>query len=120
MPPAPIPPNEADRLAAPHEYNVLDTKCEETPRDKGFLRPGEGVAARAVAERVREAIATSLRALGWHVTASVGSVTFLDPPADEAAAMAAADERMYPAKGAGRNMVASETYFTRGELQSAD
>jgi diguanylate cyclase (GGDEF)-like protein len=77
------------------------------------LLPGEGTAALVVAERIRDSIATSPHDDAWDVTASVGAMTFLDPPKDVAMALAAADAQMYLAKAAGRNMVASDGHSAR-------
>ena len=58
-----------------------------------------------VAERIRYAVAARMAGLGREVTTSVGAVTFFTAPADEAEAIALADELMYAAKAAGKNRV---------------
>ena len=63
-----------------------------------------------VAERIRTALEEGLAARGWPVTASIGSVTFVEPPADESVALAAADMQMYAAKHAGCNRVVQHAY----------
>lgn len=69
------------------------------------LETADQAGAAAAGERVRQAIATALTALGHRVTASVGAVLFQTPPADPEAALAAADTQLYAAKRAGRNRV---------------
>lgn len=66
---------------------------------------GDEVDGAAGGERVRAAIKECMDEHSWPVTASVGVVTFMEAPADVAEALAAADELMYAAKAAGRNMV---------------
>lgn len=80
---------------------------------------GDGSEAYAVAERVRDTIAAGMAAMGMAVTASVGAIAFLDPPADEAAGMALADAQMYAAKAAGKNQVRCRDFLAAPEPAGA-
>ncbi|HEY4253745.1 MAG TPA: sensor domain-containing diguanylate cyclase [Roseomonas sp.] len=60
---------------------------------------------RRIGERLCTAIRDGLAACGWPVTVSIGSTVFLSPPADTAAAIRIADDRMHEAKRAGRDRV---------------
>ncbi|WP_431272062.1 diguanylate cyclase [Dankookia sp. P2] len=65
----------------------------------------EGVNVPAIAERVRLAVRARMALLDRPVTVSVGAVSFLGAPADEAGAIAAVDSLMYAAKAAGKDRV---------------
>jgi diguanylate cyclase (GGDEF)-like protein len=69
------------------------------------LGSGDAREVASVAERVRQTVAARMSELGRGVTASVGAVTFLSPPADEAEAISAADGLMYAAKAGGKDRV---------------
>lgn len=85
------------------------------------LAETDGPGARAVAERVREAVAAEPVAVGEasaiRVTVSVGVATFPGDAGEDAALLAAADRALYAAKQWGRNRVveAREVDATRGE-----
>lgn len=81
---------------------------------------GSAEDARRTAERVRAGIAEAMSLAGWRITASIGAVTFIDPPRDPAAAIIQADRYMYAAKQSGGNRVASHAHFQRGGLLAAD
>jgi diguanylate cyclase (GGDEF)-like protein len=66
---------------------------------------GDGREISQVAERVRRTVEERMETQGRTVTASVGAVSFLVPPKNEAAAIAEADRLMYAAKAAGMNRV---------------
>lgn len=68
---------------------------------------GDGTEAAVVAERLRRRIEHTLADGEWPVTASIGAVTFAEPPRDATAALAIADLHMYAAKESGRNRVVS-------------
>jgi two-component system, cell cycle response regulator len=75
------------------------------------LLPGAGPdAARVVAERIRDAVASSSVSIGDEavsVTLSLGLATTASGPADVDSLIAAADAALYRAKAAGRNRVAT-------------
>ena len=73
---------------------------------------GEARAARLVAERIRGVIASVMAERGWDVTASVGAVTFVDPPRDGSTAMNIADVYMYAAKTTGKNRIKFHEHIT--------
>lgn len=73
---------------------------------------GNGTEAALVAERLRARLERAMRAQGWAITASIGAVTFVDPPRDETAALAIADLHMYAAKDSGRNRVVSHDHLS--------
>lgn len=58
-----------------------------------------------LAERLRATLEARMAAQGWPVTASIGAVTFPEPPASASAAVDLADRHMYAAKAAGKNRV---------------
>lgn len=93
-------------------------RIEDTPARVGgdefaaVLVGGDGSEAQIVAERVRHRIEETMREKGWPVTASIGSVTYVDPPRDENAALAVADLHMYAAKQSGRNRVVSHNHIS--------
>ncbi len=76
-----------------------------------LLIGGNGEEAGLAAERIRQAVARRMAERGWPVTVSVGAVSFLSPPKDEAEALSAADELMYAAKAGGRNRVLRRDYL---------
>jgi diguanylate cyclase (GGDEF)-like protein len=61
----------------------------------------------AISHQLRHAVAESMRDSGYTVTASIGSVTFEDPPESVDAALYGADEAMYRAKQGGGDCVVS-------------
>lgn len=61
-------------------------------------------------ERIRQEIRIELRLRGWAVTASVGLLTFTNPPSSVSEALAVADALMYRAKQGGKDRVASAAY----------
>lgn len=69
------------------------------------------VAARAV-ERIRSRIVEAMRARGWSVSASVGVVTYRDPPSSVEEMLRDADAAMYAAK---RDEKGGVTYRELGE-----
>lgn len=71
----------------------------------------------AVAERVRLAVRARMALLDRPVTASVGAVSFLGAPADEARAIAVVDALMYAAKAAGKDRVMHRSFG--GEVAAA-
>ena len=93
-------------------------RAEDTPARLGgdefgvVLVGGEAKAAHLVAERIRASIASVMADRGWDVTASVGAVTFIDPPRDEATAMKVADVYMYAAKTTGKNRIKFHDHIT--------
>lgn len=73
------------------------------------LFPESGPSEAAIAlERLRGALERSLAVGPWPVTASVGGVTFLTPPASVDDLVQQGDARMYAAKSSGRNQVHHE------------
>ncbi|HEX2058541.1 MAG TPA: GGDEF domain-containing protein [Actinomycetota bacterium] len=56
-------------------------------------------------DRARAAVTAIARATGYQISVSIGAVTFLQPPADAAALVRAADAAMYEAKRAGKDRV---------------
>lgn len=66
--------------------------------------------ARSLAEKIRARVAAVAGKNGWGVTASVGVVTFPDPPSSLAEAIRAADDLMYRAKDGGRDAVVAEVF----------
>lgn len=65
-------------------------------------------AAKALLERIVNAIATEMAAQEWPTTASIGAHVFLTPPETLSIAIQKADAVMYRAKNAGRNRVLIE------------
>jgi diguanylate cyclase (GGDEF)-like protein len=65
-------------------------------------------AAAVVAEKIRALLERELSDTGHPVTASLGVVTFLEPPRDAGEIVHRADDLMYAAKRSGRNVVARE------------
>ena len=63
-----------------------------------------------VGERIRQEVRDELRLRGWAVTASVGVLTFNNPPSSVSEALAAADALMYRAKQGGKDRIASAAY----------
>ncbi|HZF74789.1 MAG TPA: sensor domain-containing diguanylate cyclase [Acetobacteraceae bacterium] len=78
------------------EFCVL-LACSEPDRVQGRVE--------RVAERVRRLIGERMAARGWAVTASVGAVAFMRPPASATAALTLGDRLLYEAKAAGRDRV---------------
>lgn len=77
------------------------------------LLPETGAApARLVVEKLRQALADIVPAHGWRITASIGVVTYLVPPASVDGMLREADRLMYAAKQSGKNAVAHETQNT--------
>lgn len=68
--------------------------------------------ASVAAERIRAGIENLMEIHGWDVTASLGAVTFTEPPQNEDVALALADSLMYKAKQSGRNRIVFETFST--------
>ncbi|SBT10509.1 putative Diguanylate cyclase [Candidatus Propionivibrio aalborgensis] len=66
--------------------------------------------ARETLERLREAIAASMRAAGCDVTASIGAVSYLNTPSLLDELIAAADAVMYEVKESGKNFVQVKKY----------
>jgi diguanylate cyclase (GGDEF)-like protein len=58
-----------------------------------------------LAERIRGEILRGMQAHSWPVSASIGAVVFMVPPASTDAVLSAADAAMYAAKNAGKNRV---------------
>jgi diguanylate cyclase (GGDEF)-like protein len=76
-----------------------------------LLVGGNGDEAAVAADRVRQAVNRRMQAGGWDVTASIGAVSFLVPPADTAEAIAVADGLMYGAKRRGKDTVLRQDYL---------
>jgi diguanylate cyclase (GGDEF)-like protein len=62
-----------------------------------------GVEAVEAGEKLRRAVSSAMNSGGWAVTASVGVVSFVDPPERVDDLLRAADELMYEAKDRGKN-----------------
>jgi diguanylate cyclase (GGDEF)-like protein len=79
----------------------------------GFLLPmTDENGARTVVERTLKHLADAVAAGEWHVTFSIGVVTFPFPPQDAEQAIRAVDALMYKVKNGGKNGVAYETAET--------
>jgi diguanylate cyclase (GGDEF)-like protein len=65
------------------------------------------VACDSICHQLRHAVAEGMRDSGYTVTASIGSVTFEEPPESVDAALYAADKAMYDAKQGGGDRVVS-------------
>ena len=86
------------------------TRCEDIAARIGgdefvVILTGNNVNASDAAERIRTQIALRMDANGWPVTASIGVISFIDPPKDAAEALSVADDLMYKAKLAGKNRI---------------
>jgi hypothetical protein len=80
---------------------------------KGFETVSAIEAQRIVALRSYNVLDTICEeTFDWHVTASVGAVTFVDPPRDETTALKVADICMYTAKSMGRNRIMFHEHIT--------
>src|SRR5437899_307052 len=65
--------------------------------------------ARIVVQKLREALSDVVVAHGWRLTASIGVVTYLVPPASVDAMIGNVDHLMYTAKQGGKNAVQHAT-----------
>ncbi len=75
-----------------------------------ILMPDAGVErARASLARVSAALADAM-AVRWAVGATIGAITFLEPPSDVESAVRAADDLMYRGKQAGRGRIMIESW----------
>ena len=72
-----------------------------------YLPDTDPDAAQPMLERLRESLST--RQDGWPITASIGAVSFLEPPATLEEAVHDVDALMFRAKRAGKNRVLIET-----------
>jgi diguanylate cyclase (GGDEF)-like protein len=61
--------------------------------------------ARALLERLRSELESSLSEAAYPVSASIGAVSFLEPPDSVDQLLGAADDRMYAVKRSGKNLV---------------
>jgi diguanylate cyclase (GGDEF)-like protein len=67
------------------------------------LLSGDATQTLIAAERVQIYLNMQMRANGWAVTASIGAMSFTNPPASASEALNMADRLMYQAKAAGKN-----------------
>ncbi|HST50809.1 MAG TPA: GGDEF domain-containing protein [Pyrinomonadaceae bacterium] len=85
---------------------AFDTVARLGGDEFAVLMPETGEqAARAVVCRVRRQLREVARLHGWHVTFSIGVVTWDAPPASVDEMLRAADDLMYSAKRLGKNTV---------------
>jgi len=87
---------------------TTDTSARLAGDEFALLMPetGNDVAIVAV-ERLRDRLRDHMRTHGWDVTASIGLVTYREPPASEESALKEADALMYTAKKQGKNRIVS-------------
>ena len=80
-----------------------------------LLPETDGPAAEQVLSRLRTVLLEAMRQEGWHVTFSIGAVTFLKPPDTVDEMLNEADILMYSAKNSGKDTI---RYGTFGESAS--
>jgi diguanylate cyclase (GGDEF)-like protein len=75
-----------------------------------ILVGGDGSEAALAGERIRALVKTQSDSAGWPITVSVGAVSFLTRPCDEADALDMVDFLMFSAKQAGQDRVVCRNY----------
>jgi len=81
----------------------------------GLLLPGTDTAgAESLIAKARQALYAAFRTESARPTCSIGAVTFSEPPAGAAEAIAAADRAMYQVKARGKDGVAHVAHAPRG------
>ncbi len=84
-----------------------------------LLPQTESRGAREVSSRIQEKLLNTMREHGWHVTFSIGIVTFVAKPSSADEMIRIADNLMYSAKEQGRNRIAFEVYGAAGVQEAS-